>query len=273
MILLGPEATPEQIADVRAHLGLDKSVAVQFVLFMTHAAEGDLGESIVRQRPVTELIAQTSGASLELAGTALIIIVIWGLPMGVMCAVNRGRVLDVAGRAFSFLGQSLPAFFVGLVLMLVFAVWLGILPTSGRLGPSSLVLPAFSLSFSFIAAVTRLTRSSMLDCLDTEYVKLARIKGLSEGVVIWKHALKNALIPVVTYGGMMLPHILCGAIVIETVFSWPGLGRLLMEAVLQRDFPLIQGLVIFFGAVLITLNLIVDVVYVYLNPKVRYTKT
>jgi peptide/nickel transport system permease protein len=194
-----------------------------------------------------------------------------GAIIGVYCAINRGRFFDLLGRSFAAFGQSLPVFWLGLMLMLVFAVWLDLLPTSGRGGLKHLVLPAVTLGYALSAGILRLTRSAMLDVLDSEYVKLARIKGVSEFVVIWKHAFKNALLPVITYTVVLLASVVASAVVTETVFSWPGLGQLIVQAVIGRDFPLIQGIVLFVGSFVLIANLIVDMLYAYLDPKIRHT--
>ena len=194
-----------------------------------------------------------------------------GVIIGVYCAIHRGRFFDLLGRSFAAFGQSLPVFWLGLMLMLVFAVWLDVLPTSGRGSLKHLVLPAVTLGYALSAGILRLTRSAMLDVLDSEYVKLARIKGVSEFVVIWKHAFKNALLPVVTYSVVLLASVVASAVVTETVFAWPGLGQLIVQAVVGRDFPLIQGIVLFVGSFVLIANLIVDMLYAYLDPKIRRT--
>ncbi len=194
------------------------------------------------------------------------------LPCGVYAAVRRGRLLDLVVRTVAVLGQSMPAFWLGMMLILVFGLYLGVLPLGGRTGPTSVILPAITLGYFFVAGIARLTRSSMLDILDSEYVKLARIKGLSERTVIWKHAFKNALLPVVTYTSIMFVAMIGGAVVTETVFSWPGIGQLVIQAVNWRDFPLVQGIVLVIAVMYITANLAVDIIYAYLNPKIRYIR-
>jgi peptide/nickel transport system permease protein len=192
------------------------------------------------------------------------------LPIGIYAAVHRGTIKDHAARAFAVLGQSVPPFWLGIMLILVFGVFLRFLPPGGKEGPSSVILPAFTLGLFATAAVMRLTRSSMLDVLGAEYIKLARIKGLSEFKVIWKHGLKNALLPVVTFAVLLFALFLGAAVVTETVFAWPGLGRLILDGVRNRDYPLVQGGVVVFSTIYILANLLVDILYAYLNPRIRY---
>jgi peptide/nickel transport system permease protein len=269
-LLVGEMATREQVEKLRAYYGLDKPMHVQYMLYLSHLARGDLGRSIVTSRRVTTLVVQRLGASLELLAAALLLSLTVGLVTGVYCAVNRGNRFDLLGRIFAVIGQSLPVFWLGLILMLVFAVWLRLLPTCGRGGLSHLILPAVTLACGLSAGILRLTRSSMLDILSTEYIKLARIKGLSELIVIWKHAVKNGLIPVVTYFAVLLANLVAGAIVTETVFAWPGFGQLIMQAVIHRDFPLIQGIVLFVGSFVLLANVLVDILYTFLDPRIRY---
>ncbi len=269
-LLAGEIATREQVEKLRAYHGLDKPMHVQYMLYLSHLARGDLGRSIVTNRRVTTLVVQRLGASLELLAAALLLSLTVGLVTGVYCAVNRGYRFDLLGRIFAVIGQSLPVFWLGLILMLVFAVWLRLLPTCGRGGLSHLILPAVTLACGLSAGILRLTRSSMLDILSTEYIKLARIKGLSELIVIWKHAVKNGLIPVVTYFAVLLANLVGGAIVTETVFAWPGFGQLIMQAVIHRDFPLIQGIVRFVGSFVLLANVLVDILYTFLDPRIRY---
>ena len=193
-----------------------------------------------------------------------------GLPIGIYAAVNRGTRWDGLARLFAVLGQSMPSFWLGVLLILIFAVVLGVLPPGGKEGPTSIILPAFSMGYLTTAAIMRLTRSSMLDVLNAEYIKLARIKGLSETKVIWKHALKNSLIPVITFSVVLFTLFLGAAVVTETVFAWPGLGSLILDGVRTRDYPLIQGGVVVFSAIYILANLLVDILYGYLDPRIRF---
>jgi peptide/nickel transport system permease protein len=271
--LVSEYATDEDIARITEQLGLNKPLLVQYRIFLFNALRGDLGRSVMGdQAPVLEKILQRLPASLQLASIALLISVLVGLPLGVLAARKKGSGLDTSARVISLLGQSVPPFWLGIVLMYVFAVWLGLLPTSGYGGIKYFVLPAITMSTVLVAAITRLTRSSMLDVLNAEYIKLARIKGLSERVVVWKHVLRNSLIPVVTFIGQFLPTMITGALVIETVFSWPGIGRLAYEAALQSDYPVLQGVVLFITLLFVLLNLGVDILYAYLDPRIRYTR-
>jgi peptide/nickel transport system permease protein len=223
------------------------------------------------RRPAMDLIAERYGATLELGGLAVLIVIAVALPVGVYSAVRRGTTLDYLARGFAALGQAVPPFWLGLLLVLLFGVLLHLLPTSGRGTPLHVILPGITLGWFAVAGLMRLTRSSMLDVLGTEYVKLARIKGLPERQVIWKHAFKNAALPVVTFGALLFVALLNGSIIVETVFNWPGLGLLVIEAVDSRDYPIVQGVVLCLSAMYIGMNLLVDVLYAYLNPKIRYS--
>ena len=270
-IMAPPEASQADIAAMRAHLGLDRPWAVQYWWFVTRALHGDFGQSIRFRRPAMDLILERYGATLELGGLAVLIVIAVAIPVGVYAAVARGSKLDYTARAFAALGQAVPPFWLGLLLVLIFGVLLHLLPTSGRGTPLHIVLPGITLGWFAVAGLMRLTRSSMLDVLGSEYVKLARIKGLPERLVIWKHAFKNAALPVVTFAALVFVALLNGSIITETVFSWPGLGLLVIEAVDSRDYPIVQGVVLCLSAMYIGVNLLVDVLYAYLNPKIRYS--
>lgn len=269
-IMAPPEATQADIAEMRAYLGLDRPWPIQYWWFLSRVAQGDFGRSIRFRRPAMELILERYGATLELGGLAVAIVVAVALPVGVYAAVRRGSTLDYVARGFAALGQAVPPFWLGLLLVLVFGVLLHLLPTSGRGTPLHVILPGFTLGWFAVAGLMRLTRSSMLDVLGSEYVKLARIKGLPERQVIWKHAFKNAALPVVTFAALLFVALLNGSIIIETVFGWPGLGLLVIEAVDSRDYPIVQAVVLCLSAMYIGVNLVVDVLYAYLNPKIRY---
>jgi peptide/nickel transport system permease protein len=270
-IMAPPEATQKDIAAMRAHLGLDRVWPVQYWWFITRALRGDFGQSVRFRRPALDLILERYGATLELGGLAVLIVIVVALPVGVYAAVRRGSKLDYVARAFAALGQAVPPFWLGLLLVLVFGVLLHLLPTSGRGTPLHIILPGITLGWFAVAGLMRLTRSAMLDVLGSEYVKLARIKGLPERQVIWKHAFKNAALPVVTFAALLFVALLNGSIIIETVFGWPGLGLLVIEAVDSRDYPIVQAVVLFLSAMYIGVNLLVDVLYAYLNPKIRYS--
>ena len=270
-IMMPAEASKADIELMRAHLGLDRPWAVQYWRFATQAFQGDFGRSVRFRRPALDLVTERYGATLELGGLAVVIVIAVALPVGVYSAVHRGSALDYAARVFAALGQAVPPFWLGLVLVLIFGVLLHLLPTSGRGTPLHVLLPGITLGWFAVAGLMRLTRSSMLDVLGSEYVKLARIKGLPERRVIWRHAFKNAALPVVTFAALLFVALLNGSIIVETVFGWPGLGLLVIEAVDSRDYPIVQTVVLFLSAMYIGVNLLVDILYAYLNPKIRYS--
>ena len=255
---------------VAAALGLDRPLYTQYFIFVGNVLRGEFGESFKWRLPASELVFGRFPASLALAGLAITIATLVAVPLGVITAVKRDSVLDYGGKALALVGQAAPPFWLGLVLIWVFGVELGVVPTSGRSGWSSYVLPAVSLGLFWVAALMRLIRSSMLDALDSEYVKLARVKGLPEYKVIWKHTLRNAAIAPITYFGIILGSLLVGSVSIETVFAWPGVGFLAFQAVLARDFPVIQTVVLLFSVVFIMTNLLIDILYAYLDPRIRY---
>jgi peptide/nickel transport system permease protein len=277
-VILGPDAPQEAIAELRARLGLDKPLPVQFVRWFGRVLQGDLGESIFLRRPVTQAIAERLEPTLLLAGLATLFAVIIGIPAGVLAAVYRNTWLDRLFMSVAVFGVSMPNFWLALNLIFLFALTLALLPVSGYvpLGDDPLMtlrfmlLPAFSLGFPQSALIARMTRGSMLDVLSQDYVKTARAKGLSERLVIYKHALKNTMITVITVIGIVLAITLSGSVVIETVFGLPGVGRLIINSVLRRDYPVIQGTVLFIAASYVLVNLIIDVLYVYIDPRIKY---
>jgi peptide/nickel transport system permease protein len=269
-LLLSEYATEQDRAQLTHELGLDQSLSTQYWVFVSRALQGDLGRSVTGDRqPAIQLIGERLPASLKLAGLALLISLSLGIPLGVLAAVKRGTAIDTAARSFALLGQSVPVFWLGIVLMYFFSVQLGWLPTSGYGDWRYFVLPSVSMALFTVAAVTRLVRVSMIDALSSEYIKLARIKGVSETMVIWKHALRNSLIPVLTYMGAFFATMITGAVVIETVFSWPGIGRLAYESIMSRDFPVMQAVVLTMTTLFILANLAVDIAYVWLDPRIR----
>ena len=271
-ILLPEDASPAVVEQVRTKWGLDQPIYIQYARYIGNFVTGDFGEAWAYGGvPITSLIANRLPNTIMLAGFAWVISASIALPIGVMVAVKKDSAFDWAGKVVALIGQSAPSFAIGLILMWVFAVLLGWLPTSGNdSGFKSIILPGVALGYYNVAAVMRLTRSSMLEVLDTEYVKLARIKGMPERKVIWKHCFRNALIVPFTYMGLIGAVLLTGSVVIETVFVWPGLGDLAIDAIRNRDFPVIQSIVILFAAFYIFINLAVDVMYAYLNPRIRY---
>jgi peptide/nickel transport system permease protein len=269
-LLIDESNTEEQRLEIRRALGLDRHIVIQYGLFVGNFVQGDFGRSVRGRTPVKEQVVERIMPSVKLAGAAILIILITAVPLGVIAAVKKGTIVDSAAKLLAVLGQSLPSFWVGIIFIEIFAVQLDLFPTQGMGGFSHYVLPAITLSLFLIAGVMRLLRSSMLDVLDSEYIKLARIKGLSENRVIWKHAVRNSLIAVVTFGGTYVAALITLAILVEVVFAWPGLGRLVFNGIINRDFPLVQTLVILTGALVIMVNLFVDILYAYLDPRVRF---
>ena len=268
-LLTEPGASPEDIEAMRHQFGLDQPLWVQYGHFIASFITGDFGQSFYYRTPVLDLYFQRLPNSLVLAAVAMVLSLVIGIPSGILAAVRVDRFWDSAGKIFALLGLSLPQFWVGLVLILVFSVYLGWLPSSGSGTFWHLLMPAFTLGWYFAAAHMRMTRSSMLEVLGSEYIKLARLKGLPEALVIGKHALKNALIPVVTLAGINLVVMINVAVVVETVFAWPGIGRLLYEGVTFRDFPVVQAVVVIGGSMIILVNLLVDILYALIDPRIR----
>ena len=268
-LLIEPGASAADIAAIHHRFGLDRPLWMQYGLFMWKLAHGDLGQSFYYQTPVLDLYLSRLPNSLLLAAVAMAFSLLIGLPSGILAAVRVGRFWDNAGKVFSLLGLSLPSFWVGLILILLFSVYLHWLPSSGAGTALHLIMPAFALGWYFAAAHMRLTRSSMLEVLGSEYIKLARLKGLPEALVIGKHAFKNALIPVITLAGINLVIMVNVAVVVETVFAWPGIGRLLYEGINFRDFPVVQGVVLLGGAMIVVVNLAVDILYAIIDPRIR----
>ncbi len=268
--LLPMDASPEQREDIIRHWGLDRPVHEQYIAFVTNALQGDFGESMKwRGQPALDVVLQHLPATLQLGGLAVLITIIASIPLGVTAARYRGTWIDKSTNMFALFGQALPPFWLGLILIWVFAVWLGWLPTSGYGGLRHMMLPAFAMAWFQIAALSRLTRSAMIDVLDTEYIKLARIKGLSGNAIVWKHALRNASIVPLTFFGVLAGSILQGSIVIETVFAWPGTGWLAIEAIKGRDFPVIQVTVLLFAILYLILNFVIDMLYAIIDPRIR----
>jgi peptide/nickel transport system permease protein len=269
-LLLPEDATREDRADLLRTLGLDRPLPEQLLAFLGGAVRGDLGQSIRYRKSATEVFFERLPNTLSLVPLALAAAILISVPLGVLAAVRRGTVIDRCCSAVAVLGIATPSFWLGIVLIYVFSIQLGWLPSARMGGPSHYVLPVVTLAAFLVAGMMRLVRSSMLEVLDSEFVKLARIKGLSQTVVIWKHCLSNALIPVVTLFGVFFALLVTGAIVTETVFAWPGVGRLTYEAVIFRDYPLLQAVILLKGAIVLGVNLVVDVLYAYLDPRVRY---
>ncbi|HEX2218869.1 MAG TPA: ABC transporter permease [Gemmatimonadales bacterium] len=269
--LLPDDATVEQTEALIRHWGLDRPLHEQYLAFLGNALQGDFGESLKwRGQSAMGVVLQRLPATLELGGLAVVLSVVVAIPLGVVAARHRGTLIDSSANVIALLGQSLPQFWLGIVLIWIFAVGLGWFPTSGRGGFEHMILPAIALASFQIAALVRLTRSAMLEVLDSEYIKLARLKGVSEHKVFWKHALRNAAIAPLTYFGLLAGSVLTGSVVIETVFSWPGTGLLAIEAIRGRDYPVVQAVVILFAFVFLLANYIVDVLYAYIDPRIRH---
>ena len=242
------------IARVEARWGLDRPLHIQYIKYMGNVIQGDFGESFRFRGSVSDMIWERLPATVQLAGFAVLVSAALALPIGIIVAVKKDTPIDTIGKIIALLGQSLPSFWLGIVLMWIFAVYLGWLPTSGRGGISHMILPGIALGWYNVAALMRLTRSSMLEVLDTEYVKLARIKGIPEWKVIWKHCFRNALIVPLTYFGLIGAVIMTGSVVIETVFSWPGVGQLTIEALRSRDYQVVQAMVLMFATGFLAIN-------------------
>jgi peptide/nickel transport system permease protein len=268
-LMLPEDATAEdRLAMIKA-LGLDGSLHEQFFIFVKNALQGDLGMSIRMRQPAVEAFFDRLPNTLLIVPWALLLGMAFGIPLGVIAALNRGNLLDRAAGTVAVLGIATPNFWLGILLIFVFSVELGWLPSGRMGGPEHFVLPVITLGTFLIAGFMRLVRSSMLEVMESEFVKLARIKGLAEGVVIWKHCLRNALIPVLTLWGVFVGNLVTGAIVTETVFAWPGVGRLTYEAVIYRDFPLLQAVIILDAILILSINLVVDILYAYVDPRIR----
>jgi peptide/nickel transport system permease protein len=268
-LMLPVDATLADRAALRSTLGLDKPYTQQFVAFLKGAIRGDFGTSIRERKPALELVLNRFPNSVKLAAASMVVALLIAFPLAVIAAVKKGSILDSFARFFAVLGQSVPSFWSGLVLIIIFAGNLKILPAAGMGGWSHYILPGVVLGWFVVAGMMRLLRSSLLEVLDSEYIKLARIKGVPEFNVIWKHALRNSLIPVVTFAGVYFALLISTAVVVETVFAWPGIGRLAYDAIRFRDFPVIQAVVLFAAVLVIMLSLIVDVLYAVLDPRIR----
>jgi len=273
LMLATATSTEEDIQQIRVNLGLDKSIPEQFWIFVTDVVKGDLGESLFKKKPVTEMIAAALPNSIKLILPSWVLAMLGAFLLGVLGATRRDGFLDNGVKFIAILGQALPGFWVAIVAVFIFSVTWQLLPTSGLGGIDHYVLPVFTLAFFLLPGMMRLVRSSMLDVLDSEYIKLARIKGLPERMIIWKHALRNSLIAPLTVAGVLFAMLITGAVVIETVFSWPGIGFIVVEGVLARDFPLVQAITIMVAVFVLGINLLVDISYAYIDPQIRYQRT
>lgn len=269
MLMIVPETPKEEIARIRSELGLDQPYHIQYLQYLSHAARGDFGRSLRSGRPAMQLVAQRIPNSLSLAGVAIVIALLLGLPLGIVSAVKRGTLIDQCARVIASTGVTLPSFVMGILLMELFSVRLGMLPAAGMGDVRHFILPGVTLGVFTMAALVRLLRSSMLDALGAEFILLARMKGVAESRVILKHALRNSLLSTFTYASTTLVQIVTAGVVTETVFAWPGLGRLTYEAVMARDFPVTQAAILTAAALVVVTNLSVDIAYSYLDPRIR----
>ena len=263
------DTAPADLEEIRERMGFNDPLYVQYARFMADAAQGDFGESLRQPDPAANLVISRIPATLELGLTALVISIVLGVPLGIFSAIHRGSIADKISTLIAVLGLSVPAFWMGLLLMLLFAVYLGWLPTGGRGSLAQLIMPAVTLAAFSVARYARLARSTMLDVLGQDYVRTGRAKGMSENRVIWVHALKNASIPLITVTGLQAGHLLGGAVVVEQVFSWPGMGRLLVQSLLNRDFPVVMAAIVFVALIYTLLSLLTDLAYAWANPEVR----
>ena len=270
-MMAGVDASPEDVAKLHHQMGLDRPLYVQFGLFLEQAAHGDFGDSLRYGSSALPVVVERLPATIQLTVAAMVLTIVVGVPIGIISAVRRGTMLDRVTMIFAVLGQTIPVFWLGILLILLFAVRIHWFPTGGRGGVSHLILPAIALATFNVARVARLVRSEMLDVVDQEFIRVARSKGLTEQVIVLRHALRNAAIPVITILGLQIGHLLSGAVITETVFAWPGMGRLLVQAIQFRDFPVIQVAVLFLAFTVAVINLLVDLSYAWLDPRIKYS--
>lgn len=270
-LMLGQNAAPEQVAALRDYLGLDRPLLVRYVEYLGQIARGDLGRSIQGNRPVLDEIREVWPNTIRLTAAAVVLAVVVGIGIGALSALRPYSLLDNVVRVIALLGLSMPIFWIGLVLSYIFGFYLGLLPVGGTGGIQHLVLPAVTLALPSIALIARMTRSSLLEVLGEDYVRTARAKGLRGRTVLWRHALGNALIPVISVIGLQIGQLLGGAVLTETVFAWPGLGRLMVRAIFARDYVLLQGAVLVLAITFVLVNLLVDLSYAYLDPRISYS--
>ncbi|MFW6076033.1 MAG: ABC transporter permease [Chloroflexota bacterium] len=266
--LLGTEASPEAYESMREKLGLDESLPEQYARYVGLVVTGDFGESIRERRPVTEAVFDRLPATAQLAAASMVVSVVVGIPMGVIAARKRNSLVDRGLMALAFFGQSAPNFFVGILLILLFSMWLTVLPSSGRGSWQHLIMPTITLSTFGIASLARLTRSSVLEVMNQDYVRTARAKGLRSRSVLTNHILRNAMIPVVTVFGLQAGLAISGAVVTETVFAWPGMGRLAATSVFTRDYPVVQFIVMLIALTVVVANFLIDILYGVLDPRI-----
>lgn len=272
-LIAAPNMSAKQYALIKSRLGLDKSWGEQFLIYMKDLAHGDLGQSLIREKPVTTMIKEALPNTLKLTVPSFILSMLLAFFLGVMAATYRDSFWDAGMKFLAVLGQSLPGFWVAIMAVLIFSVKLRWLPVAGMATPVHYILPVGTMVFFMMPGMMRLVRSTMLDVLDSEYIKLARIKGLPERTVIWKHALRNALITPLTTIGLLLPGLVLGAVITEQIFNWPGMGLMIVQATFQRDFPIVQAVTIFTAILVLGINLLVDIAYAYVDPQIRYQRS
>jgi len=265
----GGAVTPERLAELREQMGLNEPAYIQYLGFLGHALIGDFGNSIRFRSPVSELILDRFGSTLSLAIVGLLVAILIGLPLGMIAAIRQNSWIDALSMALAYIGASMPVYWLGLLLILGFSFNLGWFPPAGG-GLHGLVLPSLTLGLVSAGIISRLIRSSLIEVLEEDYIRTGRAKGLSERVLLWRHGLNNALIPVITMAGLQFGAMLAGAVVTETVFSRPGVGRLVVSAILWKDYPLVQGCVLFMAVAYLLVNLLVDIGYAWLDPRIRY---
>ncbi len=270
LLMVPPDASPAAVEQLRHELGFDRPIPVQFGIYLSQALTGDLGSSLRQHRPVTQLIGERVPATVELTAVSMVLAVAVAAPLGILAAVARGSPADLLTRAIALVGQAMPTFWLGILLIIVFAVQLRVLPTSGRGSPAQLILPSVTLGVYMMGLLARVTRASMLEVLGADYIRTARAKGLRRAAVLVRHALRNALVPIVTILGLQVGTLLGGAVITEAVFAWPGIGTLAITAIYQRDYPVVQGVVVLSALVFVLVNFLVDALYTYLDPQIRY---
>ncbi len=270
LVLSTADTTQAELEELRVKLGLDKPAYQRYLNYLGNLFQGDLGNSGVKRRPVIDMLLERLPATLQLAGAGLLVAMVLGIPLGIIAAIKRDTIVDKFAKVFAIVGMSAPQFWIAIMLIMLFAAYWKILPAFGKGGIDHYILPAFTISLFIMAGFMRLTRSSMLEVLDSEFVKFARVKGLNERLVIYKHALKNALIPILTFGGVSFAGLLNGSIVIEVVFAWPGLGRLMLDSIRERDTQVIMATILTSGLLYIVLATIVDILYAYVDPRIRF---
>ena len=272
-LLVDFDTSQADIDQLKEELGLNDPLPVQFIEFVIDAARGDFGTSFRTSRPAMKEVLERVPASLQLAGLSLFFALVIAIPLGVLAAVSRGSVIDVIARLFALVGQAAPNFWVGLMLIFFFSVRLGWLPTGGRGGLDHMILPAITLGTAGAASIARLTRSALLDVLNSDFVTMARAKGLPRRTVIFKHALRNAMIPVVTILGLRIGALISGSVIVETIFAWPGVGRLIIQAINVSDFPVVQAAILLTATAVVFANLLTDIAYMFIDPRIRYVRT